>query len=113
MTTTITADPDAVRVIRNALDLYQRVAMGQWREILEHCPEVTDAGMFSGAGDALMVVRTTCAKVEALYHPNASLGIMRAGDDARIACDIWHQLGGGMESRRNDRLSGAHVEVTS
>lgn len=112
MPTTITVDDETHRVLIRALDLAQRVAMGQWREILDHCPEVTDCGQFSDAGDWLMNTRTLCATHDALVHPGASLSIRGAGRDAQIACDLWHALGGGMESRQNDRLTNASITVT-
>ncbi len=106
--TTLTTDAEGRRVLLAALDLFQRVAMGQWRSIPEASPEVLGmmATPFDAVGDALMRVRCEWTTHEALRHPSASLGIRDAGRHAIVAYDIWHALGGGMESRQSDRVSG-------
>lgn len=38
-------------------------------------------------------------------------GIRQAGREAQVACDLWHALGGGMESRQGDRLTNARMSV--
>jgi hypothetical protein len=74
---------------------------------------VTDQGMFSQAGDALMLIRCMNTTNPHLQHPAASLGIAAAGDPARRAYDLWHLFGGGMEERSGMRLSDttAHKET--
>lgn len=113
-TTTLTVDADGRRVLIAALDLLQRVAMGQWREVVEHAPNVIDgdyAGLFGTCAEQLMHVRSSYTANPHLRHRNAALSISGAGDDARLACDLWHALGGGMESRRDDRLTSANIKV--
>ncbi len=114
--TSITVDPVALSVIISALDLYQRIAMGQWREIPLACVGLVDddeTSPWGRLGDQLMNLRCAYASDPNLQmYSNAFLGIRRAHRGAQIAYDIWHQCGGGMESRRDDRITDAHVEVS-
>ena len=109
---TITVDDEALRVIVSALDLLQRVAMGQWREVPEHAPNVVEPCGFSAVGDAVMAARCQHTTNDHLRHPNASLSIRSAGREAMVACDVWHLLGGGMESRRTDRLTDVTISAS-
>ena len=106
-------DDEARRVLVQALNLLQRVAMGQWRAIPEHAPNViaSDADRWE-VGDQLLEVRRVFAATTSLQHQSASLGIRGAHREAQVACDIWHALGGGMESRRDDRLTNVRVSVS-
>lgn len=106
-------DAETRAVVVAALDLLQRVAMGQWRTIADHAPNVLgdDAYEFSPAADVLQDVVRTWATNDHLRHPGASLGIRGAGREAQVACDLWHALGGGMESRQADRLTNARIKV--
>ncbi len=108
-------DDEARRVLVQALDLLQRVAMGQWRAISEHAPNVigpTSPAGFEQLAHDLMVVRRRNASDAALrLHDGASLGIRGTHREAQVACDIWHALGGGMESRQGDRLTNVRVHV--
>ena len=109
---TIRCDGTTARVIRDALDLHQRIAMGQWRCIGDAAPNVTGYQHGStGLGEALLRLRAAHTIVPALQHPTASLSIRAAGPDAMRACDAWHALGGGMTSRQTDRLTDAHITV--
>ena len=107
-----TADRD---VLVAALDVFQRVAMGQWRAVVEFAPVEllgAEAGQqFGRAADEIMAVRSVYAVNPALRHKNTSLGIAQAGDQARRACDLWHLLGGGMLSRQDDRLTDTHATL--
>lgn len=114
-TTTIELDAETRRVLVQALDLLQRVAMGQWREVVEHSPNVLRPdvqALFGPASDAIMQVRSVYG-IDNLRHPNASLGIRGAHREAHVAYDLWHALGGGMTSRWDDRMSGAAMSVYS
>jgi hypothetical protein len=114
-TTTLTVDSSGVRVMINALDLYQRVAIGQWRDVAEHAPAVlgNDAHCFSPVADQLIAIRAAACAGGPLGHPSASLSIRGAHADAQIAYDMWHALGGGMDSRRDDRLTSTIIDVTT
>jgi hypothetical protein len=107
-------DDEARRVLVQALNLLQRVAMGQWRAIPEHAPNVLGeaAHQFSACADELLDARCRYTIVDDLVHPSASLGIRQTHREAQVACDIWHALGGGMESRRDDRLTNVRVSVS-
>jgi hypothetical protein len=109
---TITVDDEALRVIVSALDLLQRVAMGQWRVVPEHAPNVVDPFPFSPVGDAVLAARCGHTTNQHLRHPGASLAIRAAGREAMVACDVWHLLGGGMPSRQTDRLTDVTISVS-
>ena len=82
--------------------------------IPEHAPNVLGeaAHQFSACADELLDARCRYAIVDDLVHPSASLGIRQTHREAQVACDIWHALGGGMESRRDDRLTNVRVSVS-
>ena len=109
-------DDEARRVLVQALDLLQRVAMGQWRAIPEHAPNVIgeiSVTAFEQLTDDLMLLRRQIAADAALrLYDGASLSIRQTHREAQVACDIWHALGGGMESRRDDRLTNVRVSVS-
>lgn len=106
-------DDETRCVLVQALDLLQRVAMGQWRAVAEHAPMVLGVASqgFGPVGDDLTSLRQHHTPITALKHANASLGIRQTHRQAQVACDLWHALGGGMESRRDDRLTNARISV--
>lgn len=112
--TAIVVDAAGHHVILAALDLYQRVAMGQWSDLPDHAPNIGFHLTRHEVGAELTRLRARhTATPAALQHPSASLGIAAAGDNARLAYDLWHALGGGMPERRNDRLAHGHtIQVT-
>lgn len=108
--TTLVVDEAGHQVLVAALDLYQRVAMGQWSDLPQHAPNIRFHHSASEVGTELTRLRALhTATPAALQHPNASLGVAEAGDRARLACDIWHALGGGMPERSGDRLAHGHT----
>lgn len=111
---TITTDAEGLAILARALDLLQRIRMGQWRDVAEQAPDILgdQAGLFTEAADLLMSIRCRFTDVEALRHPNASLSIRQTDRIGQAAYDLWHACGGGMESRRSDRLTDIHVDVT-
>lgn len=100
---------EALGALISALDLHGRIAMGQWNEVVIHAPKVLPADQafpFSDAAKALMNVRCDYAEHEALRSSHgASMGIAEAGRDARLVCDLWRALGGGMKERSDMRLT--------
>ena len=112
--TTIVVDAACHQVLIDALDLYQRVAMGQWSDLPQHAPLIEFNIDPHELGRALNRLRSDhTVDPVSLRHPNASLSIRGAGEPATIACDIWHALGGGMPERRDDRLAPSHtIRVT-
>ena len=100
---------EALGALISALDLHGRIAMGQWNEVVHHAPKVLPADQafhFSDAAKALMNVRCDYAEHETLRSSHgASMGIAEAGRDARLVCDLWRALGGGMKERSDMRLT--------
>lgn len=114
--TIMIVDQEAQRVLLQALDLYQRVGMGQWRAVAEASPDILgeQAGAFSEAAEELIRVRCQYSVDPALRDfPNASRGIAQTGRTYQVAYDLWHILGGGMPSRRDDRLTDVLARVES
>jgi len=112
--TTITVDTAGRQVIAAALDLYQRAAIGQWNRVVDIAAVNMTFDMTAyNIGVELDETRARHAvRPPELRHPNASLAIHQAGEQARLAHDLWHALGGGMPERRNDRLTHGHtIEV--
>ena len=112
VTVELTLTPEAYAVLVAALDLHGRIAMGQWDEVVRFAPEVLGADStleeFRAAADDLMQTRCRHARpAELRVAPNASLGIAEAGREARIGCDIWRAVGGGMKDRADMRLTDA------
>jgi hypothetical protein len=105
-------DLEAARAVIASLDLYQRVAIGQWREIVDACPAVLGEGVNARElGDALMSLRSRWTAVEALCHPDAYLRIRTAHRRARVAYDVWQRMTETTE-RQAMPITGAHVTVT-
>jgi hypothetical protein len=98
-TITITLDAEAARVLQAAVDLYQRVAMGQWGEVAEVADEMLaddSRGLFGPASAHLMEVRCAHADHPALRaSPSAYLSIRQASHRAQVAGDIWVALRSG------------------
>lgn len=109
---TITTDDEGAQTILNALDLYMRVAMGQWDRIAEAAPDVIGFDAMRECEDDLLAVRTAHTHVTPLTHPRAALSISTTHRRSKAAYDLWHALGGGMESRRGDRLTDVPFTVT-
>lgn len=107
----VVVDDEARGVMVAALDLLQRVAMGQWRALLDVAGGLLSDGARGPAGEALMAVRCSFAKRVELGHPATSLGIRQSGRSAEVAYDVWHCLGGGMVDRRSDRITDVEVSV--
>ncbi len=109
---TLELDAEAARAVIAALDLYQRIAMGQWREIIDASPAVLGDDVDSGElGVALMALRGRWTTVDALRHPNAFLKIRTTHRTARVTYDIWQRMCETVE-RPAMPITGAQVTVT-
>jgi hypothetical protein len=82
-------------VVQQALDLYERVHMGQWSEVAHVCyrsPEKKDDdGVVRSYARTLLDL--AASMWTGLSH-NASFGIAseRIADEARVACDIYRTV---------------------
>lgn len=92
-----------------ALDLYQRILIGQWRELAW----VTNAAHRDGPAD----VGDACDRIRHRHqkpggypaHPRASWSIHNGPAEAVVAYDAWKALGGGV-AERGFAGSGVRVE---
>jgi hypothetical protein len=110
----VTLDREARYCIIRCTELYTRIANGQWERVAETAGDILGEQAWSGseAAAALMEVRTKYALHETLQkYKDSSLGVADAGHKARIAYDLWHNFGGGMQDRREMRLSDVTLYI--
>ncbi len=109
--TVIELDTEALRAVIAALDLYMRVSVGQWQEIVAVSSALLRSDVHSdGLCDALMELRGQWTSVEALRHPNAFLKIRNTHRSARVAYDVWQRLSETPDNTASP-ISGAHINV--